>query len=211
MLVDFCYVWKLIYPTSFVLMFSKDSLVIVVIGCGINGWKIGVHYPGRGDIFLLTTTSSIALGPTQPPIQWVLEALFQRIMCLEREAEYKYMYVTPFSAAFERKFCIRVLFTPCAPITLLTVFSLITRTLHPTKFPGVCHRPELIAIFTTTFCCTVSRARRRHLKTSHPISVRFILVLSSFQRLEPDFISHLLHVCYMTSTHIFNLDLIILI
>jgi hypothetical protein len=26
-------------------------------------------------IFLFTTTSRMALGPTQPPIQWVLEAL----------------------------------------------------------------------------------------------------------------------------------------
>lgn len=166
-------------------MLSKDSLGIVDIGCGIDGWKIGVRYPGRGDIFLLTTTSRITLGPTQPPVQWLLEALFRGVMCLEREAECEYMYVASFSAAFERKFCIRVLFTPCAPITSLTAFSLITRTLHPTKVLSVCHRPELIAIFTSTSCCIMSRARCRQLKTSYPISVRFILVLSSFQRLEP--------------------------
>jgi hypothetical protein len=30
--------------------------------------------PGRGKIFVLSTTSRPALGPTQPPIQWVQEA-----------------------------------------------------------------------------------------------------------------------------------------
>jgi hypothetical protein len=138
-----------------------------------------------GEIFSPYHSVQNCPGAHTAPNQVGTGGPFPVIMCLEREAEYKYMYVAPFSVAFERKFCIRFFFTPCAPITSLTVFSLITRTLHPTKFPSVCHRPELIAVFTTTFCCTMSRARRRQLKNSHPISVRFILILSSFQRLEP--------------------------
>jgi hypothetical protein len=38
------------------------------------GWMIGVlgFDPWQGlGIFLFTTTSRMALGPTQPPIQWV--------------------------------------------------------------------------------------------------------------------------------------------
>jgi hypothetical protein len=42
------------------------------------GWTVGVQefnsQQGPG-IFLFSIMSSLALGPTQPPIQWVLEAL----------------------------------------------------------------------------------------------------------------------------------------
>jgi hypothetical protein len=39
-------------------------------------------------IFLFTTASRTTLGPTQPPIQWVPEALSLRIKQPEREADY---------------------------------------------------------------------------------------------------------------------------
>jgi hypothetical protein len=53
--------------SSFVLMMQQESLMIGVLGFDSQ--------QGLG-IFLFTTTSRIALGPTQPPIQWVPVAFF---------------------------------------------------------------------------------------------------------------------------------------
>jgi hypothetical protein len=40
------------------------------------GWMIGGSSPSRSQVFFFfTTTSTLALGPTQPPIQWVPGAL----------------------------------------------------------------------------------------------------------------------------------------
>jgi hypothetical protein len=36
--------------------------------------------PGRGEIFLLSTSSKPVLGPTQPPIEWV--PVVERLGCL---------------------------------------------------------------------------------------------------------------------------------
>jgi hypothetical protein len=50
---------------------SRDSSVGIVLGYGLLGFD-----SRRGlEIFLLTTASRTALGPTQPPIQWVSGAL----------------------------------------------------------------------------------------------------------------------------------------
>jgi hypothetical protein len=49
---------------------------------------VGVPSLGRGKIFLLSILSRLILGPTQPPIQWVSEALFPRIQQLRHEADY---------------------------------------------------------------------------------------------------------------------------
>jgi hypothetical protein len=55
-----------------------------------KGWKIVVLWfdSRRGlGIFLFTTASRTALGPTQPPIQWVRGALFLGIKRPGREAD----------------------------------------------------------------------------------------------------------------------------
>jgi len=39
-------------------------------------------------IFLLTTASRTALGPTQPPIQWILEAVYLGVKRSRREADH---------------------------------------------------------------------------------------------------------------------------
>jgi uncharacterized membrane protein len=39
-------------------------------------------------IFLFTTASRTAIGPTQPPIQWVLGALFLEVKRSAREADH---------------------------------------------------------------------------------------------------------------------------
>jgi hypothetical protein len=56
---------------------SRDSSV--GIGTRLTGWTIGVlRFDSRRElgIFLFTTASIPALGPTQPPIQWVSRALY---------------------------------------------------------------------------------------------------------------------------------------
>jgi hypothetical protein len=56
-----------------------------------TGWNIGVLVfdSRRGpEIFLFTTASRSALGPTQPPIQWVPGALSLGVKRPEREANH---------------------------------------------------------------------------------------------------------------------------
>jgi hypothetical protein len=54
------------------------------------GWTVGVlGFDSRRGlrIFLYTTTSRTALGPTHPPIQWVLGALSLGVKWPGREAD----------------------------------------------------------------------------------------------------------------------------
>jgi hypothetical protein len=72
-----------------------------------RGWTIGVlgFDSRRGlGIFLFTTASRTALGPTQPPIQWVTGALSLGIKRQGREADY-----SPPSSA-EVKECVELYF-----------------------------------------------------------------------------------------------------
>jgi hypothetical protein len=48
---------------------SHDSSVGIGTGYGLDGQGSN---PGKGKIFLFPTTSRLALGPTQSPIQWVM-------------------------------------------------------------------------------------------------------------------------------------------
>jgi hypothetical protein len=52
-------------------MWSHDSSVSIVTVYGLVGWG---SVPSGGKVFL-STVSRLALGPTQPPIQWLLGAL----------------------------------------------------------------------------------------------------------------------------------------
>jgi hypothetical protein len=76
--------------------FLKFTLVVVVVVVVIflflaKGWTIRVlgfdSWQGLG-IFLFTTTSRMALGPTQPPIQWVPGVLSLGVMQLGHEANH---------------------------------------------------------------------------------------------------------------------------
>jgi hypothetical protein len=59
----------------------------LVIWAGRTGFYGSV--PGGGwEIFLFTTASRTALGPIQPPIQWVPVALSLGVKRLEREADH---------------------------------------------------------------------------------------------------------------------------
>jgi hypothetical protein len=51
---------------------SRDSSDSITMSYGLDGRG---SIPGRGKIFLYSVESRSALGPTQPPIQWVSAAL----------------------------------------------------------------------------------------------------------------------------------------
>jgi hypothetical protein len=67
------------------------SEVGIVTGYGTDGRG---SIPGRGNIFLFSTASRPAMGPTQPLIQKVPRALFQRAKRSGSEADHS----PPFSA-----------------------------------------------------------------------------------------------------------------
>jgi hypothetical protein len=57
------------------------QFIHILLSCQYSNWLwVGQprgqsSSPGKGEIFLLSTMSKPALGPTQPPIQWVPGAL----------------------------------------------------------------------------------------------------------------------------------------
>jgi hypothetical protein len=55
-----------------------------------TGWMTGVQFPGGAimEMLLMATVSTPALGPSQPPIQWVSGALFLWVKRPEREADH---------------------------------------------------------------------------------------------------------------------------
>jgi hypothetical protein len=55
---------------------SRDSSVGIALDYGMDDWGSRVRFPAELGIFLFTTGSRKALGPTQPPIQCVSGALF---------------------------------------------------------------------------------------------------------------------------------------
>jgi hypothetical protein len=54
---------------------SRDSAVGIVTGYGLDGRGVRVQVPTGAKFFLFSTSSKSVLGPTWPPIQWVLRAL----------------------------------------------------------------------------------------------------------------------------------------
>jgi hypothetical protein len=51
-----------------IVLWSRDGSVSIVSGYGLDDRS---SIPGRQEIFPLTSVSRPALGPTQPPAQWV--------------------------------------------------------------------------------------------------------------------------------------------
>jgi hypothetical protein len=70
------------------LRLSRDSSVGIALGYGLNDWGSRVRFPAGAGIFLFTTASRTALGPTQPPIQWVPGALSLGVKRPVREADH---------------------------------------------------------------------------------------------------------------------------
>jgi hypothetical protein len=50
---------------------NRDSSVGIALGYGLDDRGSRVRFPAGLGISLYTTASGTALGPTQPPIQWV--------------------------------------------------------------------------------------------------------------------------------------------
>jgi hypothetical protein len=63
----------------------RDSSVGIATGYGLDGRGSN---PGRGKIFLFSTASGQALGPTQPPIQQVPGALSRDVKLPGRETQF---------------------------------------------------------------------------------------------------------------------------
>jgi hypothetical protein len=64
---------------------SQDSSVGMATGYGLGGWG---SISSRGWTFLYSTTTRPALGPTQPPIQWLPGVLSPGVKRPEREAHH---------------------------------------------------------------------------------------------------------------------------
>jgi hypothetical protein len=68
-------------------MICRDSSVGIALGYGLDDRGSRVRFPA-GISILFTTASRTALGPTQPPIQWVPGALSLRLKRPWREADH---------------------------------------------------------------------------------------------------------------------------
>jgi hypothetical protein len=62
--------------------------VDIVTGYRLDDRGIGVPSPGKAKNFLFYKSYGPALGPTQPPIQWVPGALSPGVKRLGREADH---------------------------------------------------------------------------------------------------------------------------
>jgi hypothetical protein len=67
---------------------SRDSSVSIALGHGLDDRGSRVRFPAGAGNFLFTTAFRTALGPNQPPIQWVPGALSLGIKWPGREADH---------------------------------------------------------------------------------------------------------------------------
>jgi hypothetical protein len=67
---------------------SQDGSVGIATGYGLDDRGVGVPSPDRVKKFLFYTLSRPTLGPTQPPIEWVLRALSPGVKRPVREADH---------------------------------------------------------------------------------------------------------------------------
>jgi len=63
-------------------------LYILALGYGLDDRGSRVRFSAGAGIFLFTTASRTALGPTDPPIEWVPGALSPAVKGPGREADH---------------------------------------------------------------------------------------------------------------------------
>jgi hypothetical protein len=117
---------------------SRDNSVGIAMG--YMGWTIGVlgfdSLRGLG-IFIFTTVSRTALGPTQPPIQWVPWALSLGVKRTGRKADH-----SPPSSAEVKEWVELYLYSPNTPAWLGAELKKSTRTTLPLPVkPLPLHQP----------------------------------------------------------------------
>jgi hypothetical protein len=71
-----------------IILNSRDSSVGIALGYGLDDRGSRVRFPAGLGVFLFTTESRLALGPTQPPIKWVPGALSLVVERSGREADH---------------------------------------------------------------------------------------------------------------------------
>jgi hypothetical protein len=76
---------------------SRDSSVGIALGYWLDDRGSRLRFPVGLGIFLFTTSSRTALGPTQPPILWVPGDLSIGVQQPGREADHS----SPSSAEFK--------------------------------------------------------------------------------------------------------------
>jgi hypothetical protein len=69
---------------------NRDSSVGIATGYGFNGRGVEVQVAVGSRIFSSPRRPDRLWGPTQPPIQWVLGALFPAVKWLWREADHSH-------------------------------------------------------------------------------------------------------------------------
>jgi hypothetical protein len=67
---------------------SRDSVIGITTGYGMDDRGVGSSSPGRVKNFLLCTSSRPALKPTQPPIHWIPGILSSEVKPPGREADH---------------------------------------------------------------------------------------------------------------------------
>jgi hypothetical protein len=68
---------------------SRDSAVGIATGYGLDDRGVGIRVPmGGSKNFYFSMSSTPALGPTQPPMQWVPGALSPRVKRAGRETDH---------------------------------------------------------------------------------------------------------------------------
>jgi hypothetical protein len=67
---------------------SRDSVVGIVTGCGLDDRGFGVRVPVGSRIFSSSCRPNRLWGPNQPPIQWVPKALSPAVKRPGREADH---------------------------------------------------------------------------------------------------------------------------
>lgn len=116
------------------MLWSWDSSVIIVIG--MDRWGTGVQFQAGAKVFLFSSVSRPALGPTQPTVQLVLGFHFPEVKLLGHGAD----HLPPSSAKVMR------------------MSGAILQLLFHLMFPNIlqvptCHTVSILIVLVTTCLC----------------------------------------------------------
>jgi hypothetical protein len=84
------------YPFRFIIYYSQYISVlrtaisqsVQLLGCGLDRQGMRVRFLARARIFLFSITFRPALGPTQPPAQWIPVSGFPEVQRPGRETDH---------------------------------------------------------------------------------------------------------------------------